>query len=122
MPTAVIAAPPLREGDCLSSSEFLRRWEAMPELKRAELLAGVVFLVPLVEHSHSCVHGEMSAWVWLYQESTSGCDSGIKCTWRMGPNDVPQPDVFLRILPDYGGQSYEERNYAAGAPELICRS
>ncbi len=91
----------------------------MPELKRAELLAGVVFLTPLVEHSHSCVHGEMCAWLWLYQESTSGCDSGVKCTWVMGSNDVPQPDVFLRILPEYGGQSYVERNYATGAPELI---
>jgi Uma2 family endonuclease len=37
----------------------------------------------------------------------------------MGPNDVPQPDVFLRILTEYGGQSYVERNYATGAPELI---
>jgi Uma2 family endonuclease len=91
----------------------------MPELKRAELLAGVVFLTPPVEHSHSCLHGEMSAWLWLYQESTSGCDSGIKCTWRMGPKDVPQPDVFLRILPEFGGQSRVEGDYATGAPELI---
>jgi Uma2 family endonuclease len=37
----------------------------------------------------------------------------------MGPKDVPQPDNFLRILPEYGGQSSEERNYATGAPELI---
>jgi Uma2 family endonuclease len=37
----------------------------------------------------------------------------------MGPKDVPQPDIFLRILPEYGGQSRVEGEYAAGAPELI---
>ena len=37
----------------------------------------------------------------------------------MGSKDVPQPDVFLRILPEYGGQSYVEGNRATGAPELI---
>ena len=30
----------------------------------------------------------------------------------------PQPDVCLRILPAYGGQSVDEGLYCAGAPEL----
>ena len=37
----------------------------------------------------------------------------------MGKSAVPQPDIALRILPEYGGQSRVEGNYAAGAPELI---
>ena len=37
----------------------------------------------------------------------------------MGNRDVPQPDIALRILPEHGGQSREEGEYAAGAPELI---
>lgn len=37
--------PPLREGDRLSNAEFLHRWDAMPELRRAELIGGVVFLM-----------------------------------------------------------------------------
>ena len=37
----------------------------------------------------------------------------------MGENDVPQPDVALRILPEFGGQSLDKREYCAGAPELI---
>lgn len=36
--------PPLEHGDHLSGDEFTRRWEAMPDLKRAELLEGMVFL------------------------------------------------------------------------------
>ncbi len=35
-----------------------------------------------------------------------------------GPN-LPQPDIHLRILPAYGGQSREKNGSAAGAPELI---
>jgi Uma2 family endonuclease len=31
----------------------------------------------------------------------------------------PQPDLQLRILPDYGGQSRDEEEYVGGAPELI---
>jgi Uma2 family endonuclease len=37
----------------------------------------------------------------------------------MGPKDVPQPDIALRILPEYGGQSVISGEYFAGAPELV---
>lgn len=32
---------------------------------------------------------------------------------------MPQPDLFLRILPENGGQSGESGSYASGAPEMI---
>jgi len=35
---------PLEHGDRLTREEFERRWEAMPDLKRAELLDGMVYL------------------------------------------------------------------------------
>ncbi len=40
-------------------------------------------------------------------------------TWRMDPNNVPQPDLALRILAECGGQSKVEGKYPVGAPELI---
>jgi hypothetical protein len=43
---APVLPPPLREGDRLTRNEFLRRWEAMPELKRAELINGIVMCLP----------------------------------------------------------------------------
>jgi hypothetical protein len=82
----------LREGDRFTSKEFLRRWEAMPELKHAELIE---------------------------QDATPGCEGGSEGTWIMGPDNVPQPDAFLRILPQFGGQSAETGGYGSGAPELI---
>src|SRR6266536_1876757 len=36
--------PPLENGDHLSIDEFERRYEAMPELKKAELINGVVHI------------------------------------------------------------------------------
>ncbi len=72
-----------------------------------------------VLHPHAKFHSAMDAWVWHYQDVTLGCESGADCTWVMGPKDVPRPDIFLRILSEYGGQSHVERNYATGAPELI---
>jgi len=120
MPVATsLIVPTLREGDRLTAEEFLRRWEAMPDLKHAELIDGIVFFPGAVDIPHSDSHCAMSGWLGIYREATPGCHAGISCTWKMGPEDVAQPDLFLRIHPEYGGQSRIEGKYAAGAPELI---
>ena len=36
--------PPLEPGDRLSRAEFERRYDAMPNLKKAELIEGVVYM------------------------------------------------------------------------------
>ena len=36
--------PPLENGDRLSRAEFERRYMAMPDLKKAELIEGVVYV------------------------------------------------------------------------------
>ena len=36
--------PPLQNGDHLSAREFLRRYQAMPEVKKAELVNGIVYM------------------------------------------------------------------------------
>jgi Uma2 family endonuclease len=120
MSTAAIPFPPvLREGDRLTAREFLRRWEAMPELKNAELIDGIVFMAFPVSESHAFLHQNLSGWLWLYADSTPGCRAGIDGTWVMGPSEVPQPDLAIRILPEFGGQSKDSGHYPAGAPELI---
>jgi hypothetical protein len=52
MSTVDEAVPPLVPGDFLSRDEFLSCWEAMPWVKRAELIAGVVYMPPPVSTSH----------------------------------------------------------------------
>lgn len=55
----------LREGDRMDAEEFLRRWEAMPELKHAELIDGVVFVASPVLMSHGDPHAEVIFWLKL---------------------------------------------------------
>ncbi|MBI4903168.1 MAG: Uma2 family endonuclease [Acidobacteria bacterium] len=120
MSAAAPTLPPiLREGDRLNSMEFLYRWEAMPDLKHAELIDGVVFMASPIGMPHSTSQSDIGGWLWLYKDRTPGCQAGSEGTWIMGPRNVPQPDCMLRILPEYGGQSSQKGNYGEGAPELI---
>jgi Uma2 family endonuclease len=118
-----MAAPqlptPLREGDRLTRDEFLRRWEQMPDLTRAELIDGVVHLPSPLTTVHGLFHFRVSAWLGFYVAATPGCTAGIAETWLMESKSAPQPDLALRIDPKLGGQSSLEGEYAAGSPELI---
>jgi hypothetical protein len=42
--------PPLENGDRLSRAEFERRYNAMPHLKKAELIEGIVYMPSPVRH------------------------------------------------------------------------
>ncbi len=109
----------LREGDQLSADEFLRRWDAMPALKRAELIDGIVFMASPVSYPHGKHQLCFGNWLWCFAEATPGTDAAAESTWVMAPRNVPQPDLTLRILPERGGQSGMYGPYGAGAPELI---
>jgi Uma2 family endonuclease len=120
MPLAApVSTPPLFEGDCLSSDEFLRRWDEMPDLRHAELIEGIVYMSSPVSRPHGRCHIVLATWLGNYAAATPGCFPGLEGTWRMGPSNVPQPDLMLHILPEHGGQSTVEGPYYAGAPELI---
>ena len=121
MPTlpARILTPPLREGDHLTPDEFLRRWEAMPVLKHAELIDGIVHMPSPVSSPHSGFHWQLAIWLGTYANNTPGCDGGMDGTWLMDDRSVPQPDLALRIAAERGGQSRIEGEYPVGAPELV---
>jgi Uma2 family endonuclease len=112
--------PPLVEGDHLSRDEFLRRWEAMPHVKRAELIEGVVYMPSPVSFDHGDPDLHVSAWLGTYEAHTPGCRGSSSATWLMGERSAPQPDDSLRILPEYGGQSRREGKYGAGGPEFLA--
>jgi Uma2 family endonuclease len=111
--------PPLREGDRLTSDEFIRRWEAMPDLKRVELIDGIVYMPSPLSYDHGDFQSALLHWLCTYEDNTPGCRAGAPTTWLMSKKDVPEPDVTLRILPEYGGRSQLEGIYIAGAPELL---
>lgn len=114
--------PPLETGDRLTPKEFLRRYEAMPEVKKAELIEGVVYMPSPVNHKdHGGPHFNLIAWLGFYCTHTPGIDGGDNSTvkLKLGFN-VPQPDGFLRILREFGGQSrIDSDGYIIGSPEWI---
>jgi Uma2 family endonuclease len=114
------AEPLLVPGDFLSREEFLRRWEATPHVKRAELIRGVVYMPSPLSLEHGDIDSHVGGWLSVYAAFTTGCRASNNATWLMGEDDAPQPDTSLRILPEYGGQSRMEGRYAAGAPEFLA--
>ncbi|MDQ6705455.1 MAG: Uma2 family endonuclease [Acidobacteriota bacterium] len=124
MPALDRLVQPLRAGELLSQEEFVRRWEALPSLKRAELIQGRVYLPSPVSNPHKWLHSLVDGWLLVYTSTTPGCRAGSDGTWLM-LRDAPQPDLDLVILPDYGGQSRITGLYSVGAPELaaeVCLS
>jgi hypothetical protein len=59
--SARLAVPPLELGDVLTAEEFERRWEAMPDLKHAELIDGVVYMNAALSIRHGMPHAKLAA-------------------------------------------------------------
>jgi len=112
--------PPLENGDRLTLAEFEHRYDAMPHLKKAELIEGIVYMAsPLRITQHGEPHSSIITWLGVYKASTPGVQLGDNCTVRLDADNEPQPDALLRI--EAGGQStISEDGYVEGAPELIA--
>jgi Uma2 family endonuclease len=106
----------------LTRAEFERRYEAMPHLKKAELIEGVVYVASPVRHQyHGKQHSRLVAWLVHYEASTPGVEVGDNSTVRLDLDNEPQPDCLLFILPDSGGQvRFAEDGYIVGAPDLVA--
>ena len=105
-------------GDRLSLHEFLDRWERMPGLKFAELIDGVVHMPSPVSYPHSRHDTLMQLLLATYEMRTAVCEAMSNATWLM-LGSAPQPDIALRLLPEFGGKTTISRSLASGAPELV---
>ncbi len=114
--------PPLQNGDRLNRDEFERRYNAMPQLRKAELIEGVVYMAAALRFkSHGQPHSDLIGWLWTYQVATLGLALGIEPTVRLDWDNAPQPDAVLLIEERWGGQSrLSEDDYLEGAPELVA--
>jgi Uma2 family endonuclease len=114
----VLPLPPLQSGDRLTRYEFERRYEAMPELKKAELVEGVVYVPSPIRHkSHSQPHAKIMGWLATYHAATPGTDIGDNATVRLDMDNEVQPDAWLRI--EGGLSRIDDDDYLPGPPELI---
>ena len=65
------AIPPLKDGDRLNHDEFMRRYEAIPEVKKAELIEGVVHVPsPVSQRQHGKQHSSLVGLLFLYRART----------------------------------------------------
>ena len=113
--------PPLENGDRLTRPEFERRYQAMPHIKKAELIEGVVYVAsPLRFEPHAEPHGQIITWLGVYHAATPGVRLGDNATVRLDMDNEPQPDGLLRLNESVGGRSrLSDDGYVEGAPELI---
>jgi Uma2 family endonuclease len=116
-----VEIPPLENGDHLTRAEFERRYQARPEIRKAELIEGVVYMPsPVRLKSHAEPHARILTWLGVYCASTPGVQLADNSTVRLDLENELQPDALLRLEPGTGGHSrVSDDDYVEGAPELI---
>jgi Uma2 family endonuclease len=116
------AMPPLENGDRLTRAEFERRYEAMPNLKKAELIEGEVYMPsPVRQRYHGRQHLHLNFWLCAYEGGTAGVEGGDNSTVRLDLDNMPQPDSLLFVQPEHGGRvRIGEDGYIEGAPDLVA--
>ncbi|MBD2281236.1 MAG: hypothetical protein HEQ13_04075 [Dolichospermum sp. DEX189] len=122
IPFITSTIPPLTNGDKLTRYEFERRYNTTSKPKKAELIEGIVYIMPaaLRFRSHGQPHGRILTWIGNYEVLTPGVALGVEPTVRLDLDNEPQPDAILIIIPEAGGQTrISEDDYIEGAPELV---
>ena len=122
LPLPLRQPPPLENGDTLTRVEFERRYAAMPGVKKAELIEGVVHMPsPVRLPHHAAPHADLMAWLGWYRASTPGVRVGDNATIRLDLDCEPQPDALMFHTPEAGGAvRISEDGYIEGAPELVA--
>ena len=111
--------PLLCNGDRLTQPEFHRRYLQYPDHVKIELVGGIVYMASPLSFVHSDYGEEMGFFLGLYRRATPGTHTLHNATTILGKQSEPQPDLGLRILPEYGGQSRNQDKFVGGAIELV---
>src|SRR6516162_2674208 len=105
----------------MKQPEFHRRYEQYDEDEKWELIGGIVYQAsPMLKLTHSNYDGEIGYVLETYRHVTPGVQVLHNATAILGEESEPQPDLGMRILPEYGGKSQTSPDdYLQGAPELF---
>lgn len=116
-----LASAPLMAGDRLTRAQFERRYQNHPEIKKAELIEGVVYMPsPVKFERHAIPHHALITWTGNYLAATPKVQGGDNATVRLDNLNEVQPDILLRLDAAVGGRSrIGEDDFIEGAPELI---
>jgi Uma2 family endonuclease len=93
----------------------------MPELKKAELIEGVVFMPsPVRAEQHGNPHADLIGWLAFYRANTPGVRASADATIRLDLDNEPQPDALLYVEPASGGLARLDEGYLTGGVELVA--
>ena len=113
--------PVLENGDAFTAREFLGRYRRMPDVKKAELIDGVVYMASPVSAAHSEPHFDLTTWLGVYRAATPHVRGRTEPTLRLSRRAVFQPDALLGLPASSGGKSsLDGKGYTVGAPELVA--
>jgi hypothetical protein len=118
-PTADESVPPLATGDLLTREEFERRWDLHPEIKKAELINGMVFVEVTVSPRHGRSHGFVTTWLGTFAAERPETEMHPDVTVRLASDDL-QPDALLRFV--IGGRSRWASDCIEGPQSWLSRS
>jgi Uma2 family endonuclease len=109
----------LEPGDCMTREEFHRRYLLRPDIKRAELIDGVVYVPPPIRGDyHGEPHGFVMHWLGHYRLGAPALRCMDSTTLLLDGGVEVQPDAMLwRTEP--GGPRLNDNGYAEGSPQLI---
>ena len=121
LPDALARVPLLEQGDRLTRAEFERRYAAMPLVKKAELIEGIVYMPSPVRNSHNEATSLVVWWLVTYTASTPGSRVGENGTVRLDLDNEVQPDALLRLVETAGGATrVGADDHIEGPPELVA--
>lgn len=93
----------------------------MPELKCAELIAGIVYIPSPTRISHGEADSLIQGLFFTYAARTPGTASATNPTVCL-LDDAPQPDNLLRVRTSHGGATWvaADSDLLHGPPELVA--
>jgi Uma2 family endonuclease len=107
-------------GDHMGQAEFHRKYLAYPDDTKFELIGGTVYVASPLGLPHADFHFLLSGLFWTYSDETPGVQGLDNCTLILDEENEVQPDLAIRLLPEFGGKSSVTKNsYLQGSPELI---
>jgi Uma2 family endonuclease len=110
--------PQLHSGDRMTRYEFHRRYKLHPEIKKAELIEGVVVLASPVSRRHALPHSHVMRWLGKFCDTHPAVELLDNMTTVLDTDNELQPDACLRVLAG-GTSTVDENDRIEGPPELV---
>ncbi|MCO5188380.1 MAG: Uma2 family endonuclease [Anaerolineae bacterium] len=110
--------PPLTSGDHLSLAEFERRYRAHPEIKKAELVEGVVYVSSADYIAHARIHSYIDLWLGNYVAQTPGLEIANNLSVLLDLDNEVQPDVCA-WRQESPSVTFDAHGMMVGAPDFV---